>query len=382
MKILFINYHHLNSNSGIHIFNLANHLSRLGMDCTVCVPSQKETVAALGKPEFETLNFSDLLDEKQRPEKRFDLIHAWTPREVVRKTAVELRKKYACPLVVHLEDNEDYLIKVLLRLPVAILRRFPSLVLNVVTPNFMSHPLRYPEFLRSADGGTVIMDGLREFFPATTPTELIWAGYQENMEWSMSKDMDLRRQLKIDEDEFVVVYTGNVHRGNFTEVSNLYAAITDLRSRGYKVRLVRTGSDHLRFPTPEWRAVKKDSIEMGHLPRSKMPSILSIADALVQPGEPGLFNDYRFPSKLPEYLASGKPVILPNANIGRYLKNNEECLLLEKGDARDIAQKIERLTLDEGLRKRIGTGGRLFAEQNLKWGKIAEKLHSFYQTFA
>ena len=381
MNILFINHHHLNTNSGIHIFNLANHLSRLGMDCTVCVPEQKETVSALGKPAFETLNFSDLLDGKLKDRKRFDLIHAWTPREIVRKAAVELRKIHSCPLVLHLEDNEDYLIEALIRLPVSVLRRFPHFLLNGITPDFMSHPLRYPELLRAADGGTVIMDGLREFFPADTPVGLIWAGYQEDMNWSLPKDMELRHQLKIADQEFVVVYTGNVHRGNYGEVSDLYAAITDLRRRGVRVRLVRTGNDHLRFPTARWLAMKKDSIELGRLPRSRMPSILSIADALVQPGEAGPFNSYRFPSKLPEYLASGRPVVLPNANIGKYLVNNEECLLLEKGDAQDIAQKIERLILNEVLRKKIGAGGRLFAEKNLKWGKIAEKLHSFYQSF-
>ena len=50
------------------------------------------------------------------------------------------------------------------------------------------------------------------------------------------------------------------------------------------------------------------------------PQLLVAADILVQPdGSPGPFNDYRFPSKLPDFFASGRPVVLPKTNIGLYL---------------------------------------------------------------
>lgn len=338
--------------------------------------------SALGDPLFETLNFNDLLDGKWKDRKRFDLIHVWTPREIVRKVAIKLRKIYNSRLVIHLEDNEDYLIETFFRLPTGAIRRFPHFLINLIIPDFISHPLRYPEFIKSADGGTVIMDSLKQFFSNGTPSELIWAGYQEDMEWSLPKDMDLRHRLGIKDEEFIVAYTGNVHQGNFMEVSNLYAAITKLRKRGYNVRLLRTGKDQFRIPPVRWLALKKDSIELGHLSRSQMPSILSISDTLVQPGETGPFNNYRFPSKLPEYLASGRPVILPKTNIGKQLKDGEECLLLENGTTEDIARKVEQLMLDQGLGRKIGAGGRAFAEKNLKWGKIARKLHSFYYVLA
>jgi hypothetical protein len=36
--------------------------------------------------------------------------------------------------------------------------------------------------------------------------------------------------------------------------------------------------------------------------------------------------------------------------------------------------------LNKPLRRKIGAGGRKFVEENLKWGKIAGKLLSFYLT--
>lgn len=259
------------------------------------------------------------------------------------------------------------------------LARFPSFLLDLITPSYISHPLQYKKFLSEAKGITVIMDALRIFSPVSIPTEVIWAGYQEDMEWDMPTDFELKRRLGIADTDFVVVYTGNVHQANLQEVAGLYQAVALMRLRGYAVKLVRTGLNQIRFPGAalnDWR--NDNNIELGRIPRNQLPSVLSIADVLVQPGSPGPFNDYRFPSKLPEYLASGKPVVLPKANIGLSLKDNEECLLMEKGDGLEISEKLEVLFLNEDLRKRIGSAGRTFAKQYLKWSTIAEKLHSFY----
>ena len=377
MKVLFVNYTHLDSNSGIHIFNLANHLTWLGVECTVCVPNNKETVAALGKPSFETLNIADFQGNKFGH--KFDLIHFWTPREVVRRIAEKLLGMSSCPYLVHLEDNEEYLFEAYTGLPPRSLKHVPSSLLDLVIPSYMAHPLRYEGFLAQADGITVLTNALRKFSPEGIPNEIIWAGYQEDLSWDMPTDFGLKRRLGIADTDFVVVYTGNVHKANLQEVAGLYRAVELMRLRGYAVKLVRTGLDQIRFPGAalnDWR--NDNNIELGRISRSQLPSVLSIADVLVQPGTPGPFNDYRFPSKLPEYLASGKPVVLPKANIGLHLKDNEECLLLEKGNSLEIAEKLELLFSNEILRKKIGSAGRIFAEQHLKWSHIAGKLHSFY----
>jgi glycosyltransferase involved in cell wall biosynthesis len=125
--------------------------------------------------------------------------------------------------------------------------------------------------------------------------------------------------------------------------------------------------------------MKEVVIELGVRPRSELPSILSLADVLVQPGGPDAFNDYRFPSKLPEFLASGRPVMLPRTNIGRHLQDEAECILLEQGDALEIARKLEPLLLDEGRRRRIGAAGRAFALEQLSWPKAARDLLTFYE---
>ncbi len=377
MKVVFVNYSHLDSNSGIHIFNLANHLSRLGVECLVCLPEHARAVKAPGEPLFEIVDIAEA--RRTGLMRNVDLLHVWTPRQAARRLAGELLAERACPYLVHLEDNEEFLLEAVLRIPFKVLKRIPRPLLDLVLRPHMSHPGRYQQFLRGAGGITFVIDALGELCPAGIPTQLIWAGYQEDLGWDRPADPEFRRRLGIAADEFIVGYTGNIHSVNRREVAGLYHSIGLLRAQGVPVRLVRTGNDYARLPDPAAdQARERYCIELGHIPRAELPAVLSIADVLVQPGGRGRFNDYRFPSKIPEYLASGKPVILPNTNIGRHLKDGEECLLLDAGDGPDIAEKLALLFAHEALRMKIGAGGRTFAAQNLRWSQIAGKLHAFY----
>ncbi|MEW6287167.1 MAG: glycosyltransferase family 4 protein [Chloroflexota bacterium] len=377
MHIVFVNYHHLDSNSGIHIFNLANQLSKRGVTCTVCVPNHKERADVLGNRNFEVQTFEEA--KRLMQTERADLIHAWTPRENVRKMVEVLASGYGAPYVVHLEDNEEAILESNLGMPLKTLLQLPEGRLNSLIPEHLSHPIRYRQFLKNAQGVTMVMDTLQAFGPENEAKVVIWPGYEEELQWHRPPDHVLRQRLGIAPQENVVVYTGNVHNANHREVFSLYLAVGLLNRRGVPTRLVRTGTDYVRLHDKHLKMLERYCISLGHLPRTDLPALLSIADALVQPGKADAFNMYRFPSKLPEYLASGKPVLLPAVNIGRFLKDEEEAILLKEGNALEIAQKLEALFPDRPRRERIGEGGRLFAEKNLKWSLGAEKLLAFYE---
>ena len=119
-------------------------------------------------------------------------------------------------------------------------------------------------------------------------------------------------------------------------------------------------------------------MDLGFRPREEIPRLMLAANVLVQPGRAGAFNDYRFPSKLPEFLWSGVPVVLPRTNIGRFLEDDINCVLLEEGHALDIAAKLEPLLCDPERRRRIGAAGREFALRDLTWTKATNQLKTFY----
>jgi glycosyltransferase involved in cell wall biosynthesis len=100
---------------------------------------------------------------------------------------------------------------------------------------------------------------------------------------------------------------------------------------------------------------------------------------VVQPGIPGPFNDYRIPSKLPEFFAMGIPVILPRSNVGLLAKNADECLLLDRGDTPDVVEKLVYVLENDALRQRLARGARGFAERMFSWRRSAERLSQFYE---
>jgi glycosyltransferase involved in cell wall biosynthesis len=380
VNVVFVNHTSFASNSAIHIFHVANELVRLGVGCTVAVPSGVETVQELGAPLFRACTVDELL---QAPpgDSVTTLIHAWTPREGVRCNTEKLAAHLGCGYVVHLEDNEESILERMLGVSVAQLSRRPEA--EIVVPESLSHPIRYRRFLAGAAGVTALIDRLLEFKPAEVPGQVFWPAFDAELDWGRPRDEELRQRLGIAPEERVVVYTGNVHPANQREVSSLYLALALVRRRGVPVRLVRTGEDFvLPFVQPLAETMAAFVVNLGRRPRSELPAVLSLADVLVQPGGPDPFNDFRFPSKLPEFFASGIPVMLPRSNIGRALKDGEQCLLLEEGNALEIARKLEPLLSDEESRRRIGAAGRAFALENLSWPKAARDLLAFYERLA
>ena len=218
-----------------------------------------------------------------------------------------------------------------------------------------------------------------EFKPDDTPGEVLWPGFDPIFADLPARNEELRYGLSIAEDEFVLVYPGNTHASNREEMRSLYTSVGLLNSRGHKVRLVRFGTDYCDPMDGNREFVLPYCLELGFRPRQALPGPMAMADALVQPGRPSRFNDYRLPSKLPDFLISGRPVVLPRTNLGRFLRDGEECLLLDEGDAIEIAGKLERLIRDPDLRQRIGMGGKEFACRELNWEPIAAKIRCFYE---
>jgi glycosyltransferase involved in cell wall biosynthesis len=380
VNVAFVNYHDFTSNSAVHIFHFANELEGLGVACAVCVPDNKESVEGLGRPAFQVFDFFDVQSDRigfpdgAGP----SLIHAWTPRENVRRLTETLAARHECPYVVHLEDNEDVITAEQLGVSIDDLRTAAADALNGAFPQTVSHPRRSREFLARSAGVTVIIDTLLEFKPESVPGEVIWPGLDFELFAPRAADAALKRDLGLTEREFVTVYHGNSHPANMGEMRSLYLAVEAINRRGFPVRLVRLGRDYVDFLGRDLEIVKQHVIDRGFVPRVQLGRYLSLADVLVQPGRSDAFNNYRLPAKLPEFLLSGRPVVLPATNIGRHLDDGQNCILLRKGHALEIASSVERLLDNPSLRNQIGEGGRKFAQQNFSWPRSAQKLKRFY----
>ena len=178
----------------------------------------------------------------------------------------------------------------------------------------------------------------------------------------------------------IIVYPGNIHPANADDMFSLYAAIHAINARGHKVQLIRTGEDNVAVIDPRFaKLATRHVTKLGWLRRERLIKILKLADFFVQPGGPDEFNAYRLPSKLPEFFALGRPVVLPRTNIGLLMQDRVNAILMERGDAAEITACIERLINDPALANRVGMEGRRFALAHFDWARSAEGLASFYR---
>lgn len=312
-NVLFVLYEDFHSNSAVHVHYFANNLIELGLDCVVSVPYNKQTVSAVGKnfePLYKVTEYSEIsrlnyfFDNRKPP----DIVHVWTPREVIRQYCEELRQNYDFKLVIHLEDNEEYILERCLNKS---FQELLALAHTLELPNNLSHPLKYRQFMGTADGVTVIMEPLKQFVPTNTPSLTLWPGVNSEDFYPREKNLELLQRFDIPPDSLVFCYTGNVHAVNIAEVRSLYLAIALLNREGKPAILIRTGRDFCQFLGEDDHWARQYCRELGYVDRSLLPDILALADVLIQPGRVDKFNNYRFPSKLPEFFAMGKPVILP-----------------------------------------------------------------------
>jgi glycosyltransferase involved in cell wall biosynthesis len=380
LRMLFVLYGDFTSNSAIHVAALANAMIDLGHECIVAVPEHPETTAYHRGARFRAMSFDAVPPDGRifGDAKPPDLIHAWTTRENVRRFCEPLRKATGAKLVVHLEDHELRILELNLNRSLSELLELDDAELERLVPATLSHPRRSREFLASADGVTVITEKLRELAPAGPPVHLFWPAADPEIFFPRPIPTELRVALGFGEDHTVLFYHGNVHAANQEEVFQLYTAVVKLNAEGYPTTLLRAGRDSCDFPSHPIINWERHVISLGQIKHHHLPPLLALADFFVQPGEADVFNDYRFPSKLPEFFALGRPVILPLTNLGHAAHHDHDAYVLKKADAPGIAAAIRTLRNELPMRTRLSAGAAAFSERMFSWQRSAEGLLSFY----
>ena len=385
MTVIFVTYHDFRSNSSIQVFSLANCMVEMGHHVHVCIPDGMETRTLPGLPRFSCTTYAEALNRPGQfgGNPGSTVIHAWTPREKVRKFTLRLRESLGCPVIIHLEDNEDIVTASMLGCDPDLMLAQPEGMLDAFIPPNFSHPRRSRDFLQSASGVTHLIDTLSVFVPAGKPSMMFWPAHNREIFHEMPLLIEERRRLGIGDDEKVLAYTGNVTDANRREVASLYLAVVILRRQGYAARLLRTGRDYIPLFEGQADEISEAVISLGQLAHhGEIPRVLGMADFLVQPGRADPYNDFRFPSKLPEFFSIGRPVLLPRSNLGRFVRDGTDAVVLREGHAMEIADRLMELIRDPAKCEQLSLGALAFCKQHFDWNKAATALLAFYGQLA
>jgi glycosyltransferase involved in cell wall biosynthesis len=374
-KALFVCYGGFDCNSAGHIAGFAAELANNGLAVGVCGRDHVLSAYAFGPPAFEFFTLADL-GRDPKGVVGFDgaldaastVMICWTPRKASRRPTLKAARALGVPYIVHFEDNEDHL---------------SALRFGADADAAGRDAAERSELLAGALGATIIEPRLKQTLPAGLPVELLEPGVDHALFGSPlapHRRASILRALGADPASSVIVYPGNIHRANAAEMAELYRAVKQLREAGRPLVLIKTGKDDVDMAAQlGFAPAGAGVIEAGLLERAFLVDLVKCADLYVQPGAPGPFNDYRLPSKLPEFMAVGRPVILPAANVGLRLRAGEEALLLKAGSAEEIASLVGRVLDDPALGARLAAGAQAFARRTWQWERQGRRLLDFIE---
>lgn len=121
---------------------------------------------------------------------------------------------------------------------------------------------------------------------------------------------------------------------------------------------------------------------LGVLSREKIPSFLSGAELLALPRPDSRQAQGGFPTKLGEYLASGKPVCVTRVGeIPDFLEDNKSAFFAEPGDVNSFASAMNRALADKVNAKRVGENGRQVAIANFNMEFQAISIFKFLEQY-
>ena len=119
-------------------------------------------------------------------------------------------------------------------------------------------------------------------------------------------------------------------------------------------------------------------IEAGRCSDELLPWFLAAADVFVLPLKDIPANATRWPNKIGEYMASGRPTVVNDVGDVANLVREYGIGLLAGQGAAPFADKITKLLTNEFLAEELGKKAREVACTRYSWASLAEGLEQFY----
>ena len=168
----------------------------------------------------------------------------------------------------------------------------------------------------------------------------------------------------------LVGYLGNIYQ---RDADLLFQTLARLRAPD--TRLLMVGEPGCRVP----EYVKERVAITGRLPFEKMVDHLSACDVLALPLSNTIANRGRWPSKVNEYVAVGRPTVACDVgDVAGLLRDNDIGLLVAP-DAAEFAGRIDELLANPARAEDMGNRARQIARTTYSQDAVADKLEDFYR---
>ena len=152
-----------------------------------------------------------------------------------------------------------------------------------------------------------------------------------------------------------------------------------LLERDRRLHVVTTGARHRPIQEAAERAGSPERLHvLGHVPYESLERAMACADVLLLPYTSRPVNRERFPNKLGDYLAAGRPIVThATGDLGAWVAREDSAVLAPE-DAKGTADEVLRLLGDAERRDELGRRARRLAEGPMSWRVRGEQVEAFY----
>jgi glycosyltransferase involved in cell wall biosynthesis len=188
----------------------------------------------------------------------------------------------------------------------------------------------------------------------------------------------LKSQLGIEEGEYVVGLVSSLvaHEG----IGTLLAAVKILGDRGVRTRALIVGDGPERGTLQRHAAqLGLDAIFTGRVPMAKVRDYHAVLDVFVVPRTPDRVCQLVTPLKPVEAMASGLPVVVSGVRaLGEIVQDEVTGLLFPPLDAEALADALQLLLGNPGLRRELGANAKQWVARDRTWEHNAARYRDAY----
>lgn len=185
-----------------------------------------------------------------------------------------------------------------------------------------------------------------------------------------------RSQLGIPLQVPLVLHVGVLTPGDYAYLRETFSHV---RKDNPRAALVLAGRTGIRVPR---RDVEIGATATGELEAETMRAWLAAADVCVIPCRDTIGNRGRWPSKVNDYLAAGRAVVMPRVSDAAALIQQAAAGWSTGVSADAFAAGIVHALASRAEADAAGARGRQAAESDLAWPRLTERLMTFYDRIA
>ena len=383
MKILLISLNLIGQGTFWRAFQLGQHLSRRGNNVTLMATSRYQKVGIKEQTHrgITLIDTPDLFSGSLRSgwdpwntlnrinwihRRKFDLVHAFESRPTVLFPALYLAYSQHTPLVM---DWADWFGR-----GGSVEERPNPIVRTILRPVETFFEER---FRTRANGTTVICSALWEKALALGVPEdkllMLPNGSDTERLQNISKD-DARERVHLPKDAFILGYIGSIFPRDAHFMTRAFDLVCEqipnalLLSIGRQKMNLKEISDH------------PGSIhQSGYIDSQYLNDYMASCDVFWLPLSDTKANQGRFPLKINDYMAVGRPIIATAVGDIPSIYENVQIGLLSPAEEEEFANQTISLYKDQHMQEYMGKHARLLAETRYNWNILAQKLEKFYQ---